>query len=258
MAPLTHQRAELSGRQGVEGLVGGGVEGQRPLLAQQLRQPGCLEATEQQAERRAESRLLIWSQIWEAPHHHQRTSPEALVLLQDIHDRPCGRSQDFVHNEQGAKSTRFVTSSDAGVLDAQVLDTRAESSGWDEPSMGLLHLQHGDHTSPDHTGPDHTRPDHIRPDQPRPNQTGPDHRGGGGGEAAVVMSSPRFLQLKQKNLSRTFRTLSHVSVDKHSQLESIQRLQLLAMIQRHGGQLSLHNVVPQQLPEVWSHHPTSC
>lgn len=65
MTLLTHQRAELSGCQGVEGLVGGSEEGERPLLAQQLSQPGSLESANQEAERRAESKLLIWSQIWD-------------------------------------------------------------------------------------------------------------------------------------------------------------------------------------------------
>lgn len=64
MRLLTQQRAELGGRQGVEGLVGGSEEGERPLLAQLLRQAGRLDGGEQEAEE-AESRLLIWSQIWD-------------------------------------------------------------------------------------------------------------------------------------------------------------------------------------------------
>lgn len=55
----------LRGRQGVEGLVGGSEEGERPLLAQQLSQPHFLEGTNQEAERRAESRLATWTQTWD-------------------------------------------------------------------------------------------------------------------------------------------------------------------------------------------------
>lgn len=55
----------LRGRQGVEGLVGGSEEGERPLLAQQLSQPHFLEGTNQEAERRVESRLATWTQTWD-------------------------------------------------------------------------------------------------------------------------------------------------------------------------------------------------
>lgn len=54
-------------------------------------------------------------------------SPEAVVVLQDIHDCPCGWSQEFVHSEQGGKASSLVMSSNAGVLDAKVLAAQWEN-----------------------------------------------------------------------------------------------------------------------------------
>lgn len=51
---------------------------------------------------------------------------------------------------------------------------------------------------------------------------------------------------------------SYVSVDEHSEFEASQRLQLLAVIQRVGGQLLLHDVIGHQLPHVRSHGQTAC
>lgn len=95
-------------------------------------------------------------------HHHHHHAPEALVFLQDIHDRPCGWSQDFVHDEQGGVSTSFVVSSDAGVLDAKVLARPGENRELRPdlvldpdliPPRSSYIPQHGDHSSPDQLGP---------------------------------------------------------------------------------------------------------
>lgn len=127
------------------------------------------------------------------------SSPEAVVVLQDVHDRPCGRSQQSVHGEQGAKASGPVMSSDAGVLDAEVLAAQGENVGtWSSSSWD----------SSEH--------------------------------------------------SSCCCETSHVSVDKHSQSESTQRLQLLTVVQSLGGQLALHHVVPQQLPQIRRHRITSC
>lgn len=48
-------------------------------------------------------------------------SPEAVVCLQDVHDRPHGWSQDLVHGEHGGVAAGLIMSGNAGVLDAQVL-----------------------------------------------------------------------------------------------------------------------------------------
>lgn len=49
---LTHQLAELSRRQRVEGIVGGGEESERSLLVQQLCHSCCLDGADQEAESR--------------------------------------------------------------------------------------------------------------------------------------------------------------------------------------------------------------
>lgn len=49
---LTHQLAELSRRQRVEGIVGGSEESERPLLVQQLCHSRCLDGADQEAESR--------------------------------------------------------------------------------------------------------------------------------------------------------------------------------------------------------------
>lgn len=51
-----------------------------------------------------------------------RRSPEALVGLQDVHQRPGGRSQNLVQREHGGEAAGSVMSRDAGVLDAEVLE----------------------------------------------------------------------------------------------------------------------------------------
>jgi len=51
-------------------------------------------------------------------------SPEAVISLQDIHDGSHRRSEDFVHSEHGGVTSGLIMSSDAGVLNAQVLWTQ--------------------------------------------------------------------------------------------------------------------------------------
>lgn len=82
-------------------------------------------------------------------------SPEAVVFPQDIHDCPRGRSQEFVHSEQGGKTTSFIMSSDAGVLDAKVLAAQRDNK---ELRLGNTPDPIGDTDPPTH---DHNSPDHI-------------------------------------------------------------------------------------------------
>lgn len=56
------------------------------------------------------------------------SSPEAVVCLQDVHDGAHWWSKDFVHSEHGGVASGLIVGSDAGVLDAQVLQTHGEMS----------------------------------------------------------------------------------------------------------------------------------
>lgn len=68
--------------------------------------------------RRCRGKSFCFSIRWSC---FDKRSPETVVGLQDVHDRPHRRREHLVHSEHGAVASGLVVSGDAGVLDAQVL-----------------------------------------------------------------------------------------------------------------------------------------